>query len=207
MAGLKHYDALTVARELVLIGAPADAVEEAEAVYLCPLRLQKLLYYCQGWGLALLGRPLFRQPLCAWKHGPVVCDVYSLFKGRSDCVRPDQIPSTGEVIDRTSASLVGVVWREYSRYTPRELVEMTHREPAWKQARGGLPADALSDAVLDHGTMRDFFAAQAAAPVGSKPGFPSLTVAEVWAAEEAFERSGRRTTSAADFRAELSGSY
>ncbi len=205
MATQQHYDALTVARELVLIGAPATSVsvEDAEAIYLSPLHLQKLLYYCQGWGLALLGRPLFRQPLCAWKYGPVVRDVYDLFKGRSSGVFPHEIPSAGGPMSETVAALVEMVWRDYIKFTPRELVAMTHHEPAWREARAGLSEGAHSDAVLSHTTMREFFTAEAASRMKCKPGFPVLTAAEVWAAEEAFEQSGRRTTPAADFEAQL----
>ena len=203
MATQEHYDALTVARELVLIGAPVTSSEDADAVYLSPLHLQKLLYYCQGWSLALLGRPLFHQPLCAWKYGPVVRDVYDLFKGRSSGVLAEQIPVTGVPMAATPAALVEMVWREYIRFTPGELVAMTHRETPWREARADLPEGAHSDAVLSHATMREFFTAQAAARMKSKPGFPAITAAEIWAAEEAFEQSGRKTTPAADLFAEL----
>ena len=199
----QHYDALTVSRELVLIGAPATASENADAVYLSPLHLQKLLYYCQGWSLALLGRPLFYQPLCAWKYGPVVRDVYDRFQGRSSGVLPQELPSVGGPMATTPAALIEMVWREYIRFTPGELVEKTHREQPWREARAGLQDGAHSDAVLSHETMREFFTAQAATLMKSKPGFPVLTAAELWAAEEAFEQSGRETTPAADFQAQL----
>lgn len=203
MTSQQHYDALTVSKDLVLIGAPEAASENADAVYLSPLHLQKLLYYCQGWSLALLGRPLFHQPLCAWKYGPVVRDVYDCFKGRSRGVLPHEIPSTGVPMSTTTAALVEMVWREYIRFTPGELVEKTHREPPWREARAGLQEGAHSDAVLSHDTMRTFFTAQAATLIKNKPGFPAFTAAELWADEEAFEQSGRRTTPAADFQAQL----
>lgn len=203
VASQQYYDAFTVAKELVLIGAPDAASENADAIYFSPLHLQKLLYYCQGWSLALLGRPLFHQPLCAWKYGPVVRDVYDRFKGRSNVVLPQEIPSVGGPMATTPAALVDMVWREYIRFTPNELVEKTHREPAWREARAGLPAGAHSDVVLSHATMREFFTAQAAAAMKNKPGFPAFTAAELWAAEEAFEQSGRRTTPAADLLAKL----
>ena len=203
MTSQQHYDALVVARKLVLIGAPASVSENADAVYLSPLHLQKLLYYCQGWGLALLGRPLFHQPLCAWKYGPVVRDVYDLFKAQSRGVLAGQIPVTGAPMASTPAALVEMVWREYIRFTPRELVAMTHREPPWREARADLPEGAHSDAVLSHATMREFFTAQAAARMQNKPGFPAFTAAELWAAEEAFEQSRRKTTPAADVLATL----
>ncbi|HSX79064.1 MAG TPA: type II toxin-antitoxin system antitoxin SocA domain-containing protein, partial [Candidatus Saccharimonadia bacterium] len=36
------------------------------------LKLQKLVYYAQGFALALLDKPLFPQCIEAWIHGPVV---------------------------------------------------------------------------------------------------------------------------------------
>lgn len=44
------------------------------------LKLQKLLYYAQGFHLAMTGRPLFDEPIQAWMHGPVVPAVYHAFK-------------------------------------------------------------------------------------------------------------------------------
>ena len=41
------------------------------------LRLQKLLYFAQGWSLARYGKPLFDAPIEAWKFGPVVREVYN----------------------------------------------------------------------------------------------------------------------------------
>jgi uncharacterized phage-associated protein len=44
------------------------------------LKLQKLLYYCQAWYLAFLGKPLFGERIEAWIHGPVVPPVFGSFK-------------------------------------------------------------------------------------------------------------------------------
>lgn len=203
MAIPESYDALTVARQLVLIGAPPSSSEDADAIYLSPLHLQKLLYYCQGWGLALLGRPLFHQPLYAWKYGPVERDVYNLLKGRSNAVMPHEFPPVGKPLTATASALVEMVWKEYIRFTPSEIVEKTHREPAWLEARAGLPTGAHSDAVLSHDTMHKFFTSQAVALTKTKPGYPTITAAEIWAAEEAFELSGYHTTPAAEFQAQL----
>jgi uncharacterized phage-associated protein len=61
------YSAMEIAQLLVELGVDRD--QPAESSYICPLRLQKLLCFCQGWSLALLGRPLFRENLEAWVHG------------------------------------------------------------------------------------------------------------------------------------------
>ena len=44
------------------------------------LKLQKLLYYAQGFHLALNDSPLFAESIEAWTHGPVVPVVYQLYK-------------------------------------------------------------------------------------------------------------------------------
>ena len=44
------------------------------------LRLQKLLYFAQGWHLARFGRPLFDASIEAWPYGPVVPEVYRAYK-------------------------------------------------------------------------------------------------------------------------------
>ncbi|MBS0447792.1 MAG: DUF4065 domain-containing protein, partial [Proteobacteria bacterium] len=44
------------------------------------LKLQKLLYYVQGWHLALRGTCAFQDRLEAWVHGPVQPGVYGTYK-------------------------------------------------------------------------------------------------------------------------------
>jgi uncharacterized phage-associated protein len=45
------------------------------------MKLQKLLYYCQGWHLAWDGEPLFGEEFEAWLSGPVCRELYELHKG------------------------------------------------------------------------------------------------------------------------------
>jgi uncharacterized phage-associated protein len=46
------------------------------------LKLQKLLYYAQGWYLAIHDEALFDERIEAWPRGPVVPPVYGSFKHR-----------------------------------------------------------------------------------------------------------------------------
>jgi hypothetical protein len=101
--------------------------------------------------------------------------------------------------------LVESVWQEYSRFTPAQLVRMTHEEPPWKEARGGLPPEAKSQNKLSHETMSRFFREQAA-----KRGrqaiplrYPVIDPIMAWQAEDEFERLGRETVDAADVFGEL----
>src|SRR5271155_135407 len=98
------FDALDVARYLIRLGY--DTEHPDESVLISPLRLQKLLYYCQGWSLGLLGRPLFRQPLEAWKRGPVVVEVYERFQGTRDGLTPERAGTQTAGLSGAEASLV-----------------------------------------------------------------------------------------------------
>ncbi len=45
------------------------------------LKLQKLMYYAQGFSLALCNKPLFPERIEAWIHGPVISALYHEYKG------------------------------------------------------------------------------------------------------------------------------
>jgi uncharacterized phage-associated protein len=191
-------DAMDVARHLIRVGY--DPACPDESVLICPLRLQKLLYYCQGWSLGLLGRPLFRQPLEAWTRGPVVAEVYERFKGTRDGITPERAGAATATLPAGEAAIVEMVWREYACYTPGQLVEMTHSEPAWREARGDLAPTDHSSALLSSETMANHFRDLGRKRAGRSvpPGFPALDPAEVWRAEEELARTGGTGTPAAE---------
>lgn len=119
------------------------------------LQLQKLLYYVQGWSLGTRDRPVFRDELRAWKLGPVVKDVYRAYKSYDDKF----IPSQDVVADLPplTAAFVASIWDDYKVYSASELVEKTHGEEPWVEARGGLPDYEPSDILMSDGSMREFF--------------------------------------------------
>jgi uncharacterized phage-associated protein len=45
------------------------------------MKLQKLVYYCQGWHLAWDEKPLFDEPIEAWANGPVCPALYEVLQG------------------------------------------------------------------------------------------------------------------------------
>ena len=48
--------------------------------YITNLKLNKLMYYAQGWSLARLGKPLVQNDIQAWKYGPVIPAIYHDYK-------------------------------------------------------------------------------------------------------------------------------
>ena len=88
------------------------------------LKLQKLLYYAQGFSYQRFNHSLFDEDIEAWDDGPVVYDVYKHYQscGR-DPIRVSDSVHLPPIIER----LVLDVAREYGQYTTSKLVSMTHR--------------------------------------------------------------------------------
>lgn len=111
---------------------------------LTPLRLQKLLYYVQGWFLAVRKVPAFPERIEAWAHGPVVPDIYhelKQFGGKSFVIDIDALSPVPDLSD-DERSIADEVWESYKDYSASKLREMTHREEPWVNARRGYgPAD------------------------------------------------------------------
>ena len=53
---------------------------ENEGDGLSNLKLQKLIYYAQGFYGAIFDKPLFDNGIYAWTHGPVVPELYQEYK-------------------------------------------------------------------------------------------------------------------------------
>ncbi len=105
------------------------------------LKLQKLVYFAQGWSLALQEHPLFEEEIQAWTYGPVIPELYRVAKVYENkpingCLSArDRIPRGSEewnVIEEMMKALV--------EYTPMQLVKLSH-EPqspwaaAWEKGK------------------------------------------------------------------------
>jgi len=144
-----------VADFLLRCGIDADSPEQSDL--LSPLRLQKLLYYAQGYALAVTGRPLFDEPIRAWRCGPVVESIYHAHKHiGAQGIAPDPMPP-GDPLDRREQDIAWMAWKEYGQYSASRLQAMTRSEPAWLEARGTMPPGEKGNAELSPETLACFF--------------------------------------------------
>ena len=106
------------------------------------MKINKLLYYAQGYYMRKHGIPMFDECFEAWEHGPVVPSVYTKYKtyGDNPITVWDDL-RLNEVNDAASDTLMDVA-REYGKYTASALRNMTH-------ALGG-PWDQVYSANLKH---------------------------------------------------------
>jgi uncharacterized phage-associated protein len=116
------------------------------------LKLQKLLYYMQGYHLAFFDDVLFKENLEAWMYGPVVPEVYHRFKEKKavgivlDPNEYKEIELKPEVED-----MFQQVLQEYGKFNAIKLMEMTHNESPWKEAFEKI------DKKIDTQAMKVFF--------------------------------------------------
>ncbi|MFC2018724.1 Panacea domain-containing protein [Chloroflexota bacterium] len=114
------------------------------------LKLQKLLYYAQGFHLAIFDEPLFTEPLEAWAHGPVVPEVYRHFRDYgSDPIQPEEFDADGP--DGETQEFLDEIYSIFGQYSAWKLREMTHDEPPWEnfyeegEVNVEIPHDALQE--------------------------------------------------------------
>ena len=127
------YSALAIGKWFV---AYAETEEDADT---SNLRVQKLLYYAQGHYLARKGVPLFDEAIQAWSHGPVVPEVYHVFKRfGSNPVKLDKSDDFNfSDIDEETTQFLLEVWSAYAPYSTWALRNMTHKEQPWKNTFNG----------------------------------------------------------------------
>ncbi|WP_238971975.1 Panacea domain-containing protein [Moraxella catarrhalis] len=137
------YNPIDVANYIV-----AEAVKREKPV--THLKLQKLLYYVVAKYAKTYNTILINEDIVKWQYGPVVKSVYHYFKLHGDRIitKPIAYLESAEIfnlkftdVDANNAQLgndkrlvdtVGQVLNDTDLLTAYELVERTHKEPAWR---------------------------------------------------------------------------
>ncbi len=116
------------------------------------LKLQKLLYYAQGFHLAIHDTPLFDEPIKAWFHGPVVESLYHEYKqyGTGCIPAPDGFDFT--IFTDEQKELLDEISNVYGQFSAWKLRNMTHDEPPWK--------NTPQSEEISHESMKEFFKTQ-----------------------------------------------
>jgi uncharacterized phage-associated protein len=116
------------------------------------LKLQKLVYYAQGFSLAITGEPLFAEPIEAWAHGPVVPILYRSFKQHgSESLPPPENGIDLDSYSKDERDLLDEVFSVYGQFSASKLRNMTHAEPPWQDAY------ARGSSIITHESMRKYF--------------------------------------------------
>ncbi|KXG78866.1 MAG: hypothetical protein PWP45_610 [Tepidanaerobacteraceae bacterium] len=126
-----------------------------EGSILTPLKLQKLIYYAQGWHLAFFGKPLFVTPLEAWVHGPVSPEIWYKYQNYDYLAKEDFDPS--KVFDIEQIQLLNEIYNIYGMFDAWVLRDMTHKDKPWREARRGYEENEPSSEVIPQESIRKYF--------------------------------------------------
>ena len=95
------------------------------------LKLQKLVYYAQGYYSAIFNKALFSNGISAWTHGPVVSDLYHEYKQYGSNRIPVVTSFDNSLLTVDEFELVEEVFEVFGQYSAWKLRNMTHEELPW----------------------------------------------------------------------------
>lgn len=128
------YEPIAVANELIARYGTQGSID--------PMKLQKLLYFGNGWWLAVNGMPLLSETPEVWRYGPVFPSIYRAFSsyGRSQIDAPLKAPFEEQpkrIPDPQNNNILAFLdwlWNEYGNRSGPALSDDTHRPGTpWRQ--------------------------------------------------------------------------
>ena len=139
------HNAIEIANRIVLLSNPeiGDLMTN--------LKLQKLLYYAQGFHLAIHNQPIFGEDIYAWQYGPVVKEVYHYFKKYGSEYIPVEAADNANLTEQEE-DLIFEVWDVYGQFSALKLMQLTHEEPPWSTTE--------IDNIITHQKMKAYFLTQ-----------------------------------------------
>ncbi len=128
------------------------AVQDVEEGDITNLKLQKLCSYAQAVCLMLLDRPLFNEYIQAWKHGPVIPELYEKYKSLGKTILPtDNALSehyAKQPFDDEEKFILEFTNAHYGAVAAWDLREMSHTD---------FNANFGSNQVIDESSIRESF--------------------------------------------------
>ena len=119
------------------------------------MKLQKLVYYSQAWSLVWDEKKLFEEDIEAWANGPVVKDLFDYHRGTYEI---SSMPiGNPRLLNQEQRDTIDAVLEYYGDKSAQWLIELTHMEDPWIQARKGLPPLERGNKVISLDTIADYY--------------------------------------------------
>ncbi|QBR84715.1 DUF4065 domain-containing protein [Legionella israelensis] len=129
--------------------------EEDDSEIISNLKLQKLVYYAQGFHLAMYDKPLFKEQLEAWTHGPVSPDLYHSKKQHKNGAVDPNPNFDNSVFTKEQQELLDEIYEVYGQFSAWKLRNLTHEEDPWKKN-----VDSLNSNIIPHEDLKIYFKTQ-----------------------------------------------
>ena len=121
------------------------------------MKLHKLLYYCQAWSLVWDDAPLFSEPIEAWANGPVVRTLFNCHRGLFELTRDNFMYGNSSLLTPVQKETIDSVLSFYGDKPVQWLVNLTHSESPWRDARKGLDVTERGNAVIGLTEMAEYY--------------------------------------------------
>lgn len=134
---------------------------EAGEAQINAMQIQKLVYYCQAYFLAIYGRPLFHEDVEAWVHGPVVRELWKLHSGHISITagelraNAERNGMTISALDDEEEVVVEAVCETLGGLTGWQLRNRTHEEAPWID--NFVPGERPHSRVIPHPEMQRYY--------------------------------------------------
>lgn len=110
------------------------SLAQQEKVRLTNLRMQKLLYYSQGFHLALHDKPLFDDEVEAWDFGPVLPRIYFSYQNLVEQSLKAFNAQEKDILSSAIVKLMRAVFHQYGSYEVWSLLDKKYTETPWSDA-------------------------------------------------------------------------
>lgn len=121
------------------------------------MKLQKLLYYCQAWHLVWNERPLFKENIEAWANGPVIRELYNFYKGLFNITENMMTIGNPYKLTTEQKNDIDSVLAAYGGKNSQWLIDQTHFETPWRDARKGLSPQERGHVIITHAAMAEYY--------------------------------------------------
>jgi len=97
------------------------------------LKLQKILYYIQATSIKKNNAVFFNRPIEAWRHGPVIREVYNYYRAYMHKPITDTYAPINDFTENEKKLMQDVI-KKFIKLDEWDLVDKTHNEDPWKLA-------------------------------------------------------------------------
>jgi uncharacterized phage-associated protein len=119
------------------------------------MKLQKLVYYSQGWSLVWDEKRLFEEDIEAWANGPIVKNLFHYHRGTYQI--SSVLIGNPRLLDQEQRDTVDAVLDYYGDKSAQWLINLTQMEEPWIETRKGLPIQQRGNRAIPLDVMADYY--------------------------------------------------
>lgn len=123
------------------------------------MKLHKLLYYCQAWSLVWDEAPLYNDKIEAWANGPVIRRLFNYHKGLYEVCADDFSIGNSQLLSIVQKETIDKVLDFYGGKSAQWLINLTHSETPWINARKGLGPSERGCNEIKQSDMAEYYSA------------------------------------------------